>query len=275
MSSSFKGVELNYPTVYHKEYVVFKAVKHFRSYLLKSRTKIVVPYLAIRNLLVQKELGEKRANWMTSLQEYDLEIVPTQIVRGQGLCKLVVDSSTANQHDEKKMCCAQTVTNSWYENIRFYLLHGTSPRNIDPKNRRSLRLKYASFQLINDILFQKNFDGVFLLFLEKEESEKVSVELHSGDVGGHFGGDTTSQKVLRDGYYWPTLFKDAHTLSRKCVICQKVVGRVKKIVFSFAACYGRHTFSAMGPGHYRTNKSPFLTAAQIHSHRNRLFYEMV
>jgi hypothetical protein len=48
-------------------YAIFKAVKHFKSYLLKSRTKIVVPYPAVRNLLVQKELGEKRENWMTSL----------------------------------------------------------------------------------------------------------------------------------------------------------------------------------------------------------------
>jgi len=42
-------------------------------------------------MLVQKDLGEKRKNWMTSLQEYDLEIVLAQIVRGHGLCKLVVD----------------------------------------------------------------------------------------------------------------------------------------------------------------------------------------
>ena len=35
-------------------YVVFKGVKHFRSYLLKSRTKVIVPYPAVRNLLVQK-----------------------------------------------------------------------------------------------------------------------------------------------------------------------------------------------------------------------------
>jgi hypothetical protein len=67
MISSFKGVELNYPVVYRKAYVVFKEVKHFRSYLLKSRTKVIVPYPAVRNLLVQKELGEKRANWVTSL----------------------------------------------------------------------------------------------------------------------------------------------------------------------------------------------------------------
>jgi hypothetical protein len=76
MSSSFKGAELNYPAVDRQAYSIFKAVKHFWSYLLKSRTKVIVPYPAVRNLLVQKELGEKRANWVTSLQEYDLEITP-------------------------------------------------------------------------------------------------------------------------------------------------------------------------------------------------------
>jgi len=76
MSSAFKGIELNYPAVDQQAYAVFKVVKHFRSYLLKSRMKVIVPYLAVRNLLVQKELGEKRANWVTSLQEYDIEITP-------------------------------------------------------------------------------------------------------------------------------------------------------------------------------------------------------
>ena len=59
--------------------------------------KIIVPYPAVRNLLVQKELGEKRANWVTSLQEYDIEITPAQIVRGQGLCNLVVDLAVGQQ----------------------------------------------------------------------------------------------------------------------------------------------------------------------------------
>jgi hypothetical protein len=55
---------------------VFKAVKHFRTYLFKSITKVIVLYHAVRNMLVQKELVEKRAHWMTSLQEYDIEIKP-------------------------------------------------------------------------------------------------------------------------------------------------------------------------------------------------------
>jgi len=36
---------------------------------------------------------------MTTLQEYDLEIKPTKIVRGQGLCKLEVDSENSQVSD--------------------------------------------------------------------------------------------------------------------------------------------------------------------------------
>jgi hypothetical protein len=67
--------------------------------------------------------------------------------------------------------------------------------------------------------------------LERDEADKVLSELHTGEAGGHFGGDTTSHKVLRAGYYWPTLFKYAHTLCRKCIICQKASGRVQKEAF--------------------------------------------
>jgi hypothetical protein len=128
MRSAFKGTEINYPAVDWKAYTVFKAVKHFWSYLLKSRTKVIVPYPVVRNLLVQKELGEKRSNWLTSLQEYDLEITPAQIVRGQGLCKLVVDSETEQQedsdtsileqHDHSFICCTQNLVSPWYDDIR-------------------------------------------------------------------------------------------------------------------------------------------------------------
>jgi hypothetical protein len=178
---------------------------------LKFRTKIIVPYPAVRNLLVQKELGEKRVNWVTSLQEYDIEITPAQIVRGQGLCKLVTDSATGQQeendmsnpgqHYQNLICYAQNPVSPWYDDIKFCIEHGSAPRHLDPTKRRELRLKSASFQLINGILFRQNFDGVLMRCLEKDEAEKVLLELHAGEDSGNFGGDTTAHKVLRAGYY--------------------------------------------------------------------------
>ena len=44
--------ELNYPGVDKKVYAVFKAVKQFRPYILKNRTKVIAPHLAVKTLFV-------------------------------------------------------------------------------------------------------------------------------------------------------------------------------------------------------------------------------
>jgi hypothetical protein len=103
-----------------------------------------------------------------------------------------INISIENQHNEKQINSTQVVANSWYDDIKFYLTHGSPPPHLYPRNRRALRLKYASFLFINDVLFRNNFDGVLMHCLEKDEAGKVLFELHAGEAGGHFGGDTTS-----------------------------------------------------------------------------------
>ena len=62
MSTGLQGAELNYPSIEKQAYSVFKTVKQFKPYILKNRTKVIVPYPAVRSLLIQKELGEIRGN---------------------------------------------------------------------------------------------------------------------------------------------------------------------------------------------------------------------
>ena len=41
------------------------------------------------------------------------------------------------------------------------------------------------------------------------------------ECGRHFNGQRTTAKVLQVGFYWPTLFKDAHLFVKTCDRCQK------------------------------------------------------
>eukprot|EP00253_Pinus_taeda_P027185 PITA_27185 len=198
-SSNLQGAELNYSDVEKQAFVVFKAVKHYRPFLLKTHTKVIVPFPAVRQLLIQKELGEKRANWVIALQEYDLEIRPAKIVRGQDLV--------------------------------FYLKNGYAPPNLSYKSKRAIRLKAKCFTIIDDVLFKKNYDSILLRCLEKTEAQKVLQELHDGPVGGRFGADTTAHKIIHAGYYWPTLFRDTHKYVRKCLNFQTSSGRQRKSAF--------------------------------------------
>ena len=75
-------------------------------------------------------------------------------------------------------------------------------------------MKSSQYQLLDDVLFRKNYNNVLLRCLEKDDADKVLVELHDRPEGKHFGGRMNEEKVLREGYYWPTLFKDSHAYAR-------------------------------------------------------------
>ena len=143
-SSNLQGAELNYLDVEKQAYAVFKAIKYFRPFLLKTHTKIIVPFLAVRNLLVQKDVGEKRANWVTALQEYDIEIKPTNIVRGQGFYKMLDRASQISEIPSVEVQVCEVSLNdeqSLYADIIYYLKNGYAPSYLDYTKKRALRLK--------------------------------------------------------------------------------------------------------------------------------------
>jgi hypothetical protein len=155
MISSLQGEELDYPKVEKQDYVIFKVVNHFIPYLIKSKTKVIVPYPTVRNLLVQKDLGEKRDNWITTLQEYDLEIKPAKIFKGQGLCKLAVESMDDKAQEdelyqdqnlfEREICYIPVTSDQWYYEMKYYLTHGIAPHYLEPKKKRALILKSSQY----------------------------------------------------------------------------------------------------------------------------------
>ncbi|KAK3000332.1 hypothetical protein RJ639_022447 [Escallonia herrerae] len=46
-------------------------------------------------------------------------------------------------------------------------------------------------------------------------------EVHEGICGQHLGGRALAHKVLRQGYYWPTMHRDALDYTKKCDACQR------------------------------------------------------
>ncbi|CAF4445048.1 unnamed protein product, partial [Adineta steineri] len=45
-------------------------------------------------------------------------------------------------------------TNSLYNDLKYYLTHGSSPSHLDARKRRALRLKCSQCQMIDGVLFR-------------------------------------------------------------------------------------------------------------------------
>ncbi|RVW63527.1 hypothetical protein CK203_060856 [Vitis vinifera] len=44
----------------------------------------------------------------------------------------------------------------------------------------------------------------------------------SNACGGHFASQKTAMKVIQSGFWWPSLFKDAHSMCKGCDRCQRL-----------------------------------------------------
>jgi hypothetical protein len=74
---------------------------------------------------------------------------------------------------EKEVCYILVNSDQWYYEMKYYLTHGSAPHYMEQKNKRALRLKSTQYQLIQGILCRRNYDGVYLRCLEKEDANKV------------------------------------------------------------------------------------------------------
>ncbi|RVW18533.1 Retrovirus-related Pol polyprotein from transposon 297 [Vitis vinifera] len=53
-------------------------------------------------------------------------------------------------------------------------------------------------------------------------SPRNSSHCHDSACGGHFASQKTAMKVIQSGFWWPSLFKDAHSMCKGCDRCQRL-----------------------------------------------------
>ena len=61
----------------------------------------------------------------------------------------------------------------------------------------------------------------------EDEMGSILNHYHALSWGRHFGGQRTTAKILQSGFYWPSLFKDAHQFVSACDKCQRM-GSISK-----------------------------------------------
>nr|KYP38107.1 Gypsy retrotransposon integrase-like protein 1 [Cajanus cajan] len=107
----------------------------------------------------------------------------------------------------------------WMAGIWSYLKEGVLPENKD--EARKIRMRSAKFIIIGDELFKHGISSPLLKCLTASQAAYVIREVHQGICGMHSGARSMATRVLRAGYYWPTLKSDCQAHVQKCKECQQ------------------------------------------------------
>lgn len=98
-----------------------------------------------------------------------------------------------------------------------FLIQVVLPPN---KNKaRRLKRKPSYYVILNGELFKRGLTTPFLKCLNNQQADYVTRVLHEGICFLHTGGCSQATKVVRVGYYWPTLKFDALAFTRRCKRC--------------------------------------------------------
>jgi hypothetical protein len=130
-----RDTEVKYELLEKQAYALVKSLKVFRVYILQAKVIDFVPSSLVKDVLVQTNIDGKRSKCIANLIEFDIEIKPKKLVKGQGLAKLLAEEncrllkinlvsinaenvhSSEDKEGEKKKVSAHLADCKWYSHI--------------------------------------------------------------------------------------------------------------------------------------------------------------
>ncbi|GJS62786.1 reverse transcriptase domain-containing protein [Tanacetum coccineum] len=70
-------------------------------------------------------------------------------------------------------------------------------------------------------LFRFCVDQIIRRCVHGQEANDILKACHEGPTGGHHSTNLTARKVFDAGFFWPTIYRDAHTMIKSCDMCQR------------------------------------------------------
>ncbi|XP_050125739.1 uncharacterized protein LOC126603005 [Malus sylvestris] len=230
-SRTLNDAQLNYATTEKELLAVVFALDKFRSYLIGSKVIVYTDHSALKYLLSKKDAKPRLIRWVLLLQEFDLEIRDkkgsenvvvdhlSRIVHHEGDNDLVPISETFP--DEQLFTINSSVT-PWYADYVNYLVSDIMPPDLTWQQKKRFISLVRHYYWDEPYLWKHCPDQCIRRCVPDDEMEEILRHCHSLACGGHFGATKTAAKVLQSGFWWPTLFKDAHTFVSTCDRCQRV-----------------------------------------------------
>nr|XP_009386626.1 PREDICTED: uncharacterized protein LOC103973709 [Musa acuminata subsp. malaccensis] len=108
---------------------------------------------------------------------------------------------------------------TWVQEMLRFKRDGALPDN--ETTARRLRRTQAWYVEEEGRLYKRSFSRPLLRCLEPNEARTILSDMHEGACGVHIGERALAHKILRQGYYWPTMRQDAKAFVWRCGSCQE------------------------------------------------------
>ncbi|XP_071708705.1 uncharacterized protein [Rutidosis leptorrhynchoides] len=188
---------------------IFEAHDELMQKYLKLVQELAVDFDLFQITQVSRTLN-KKADVLSKLSALTFSHFKKEIwVEEVKVKSIDIDGVSATVEEEEQ---------SWMTPIVEFLNKGALP--MDSTEARKIKMKAPMYLLDKGILYRKSFLEPHLRCLNPTQVESIIREVHKGMCALHSGHKTVASKIMRLGYYYPSMYRDAAEVIRKCQSCQ-------------------------------------------------------
>ncbi|KAK3027768.1 hypothetical protein RJ639_041128 [Escallonia herrerae] len=200
ISKVLQDVETRYPRIDKVALALVTSARKLRPYF-QSHTIVVLTDQPLGKVLQNPDASGRLVNWSVELGEFDIKYQPRTAIKAQALSDFVVECTIP---EDPQQLILSEVSDPWLLYVDGSSKAGNSG---------------AGLILISPEKFK--IDLPYLKCLTPKEADYALQEVHDGICGQHLGGRNLAHKILRQGYFWPGMQRDAIKFTKRCDPCQK------------------------------------------------------
>ncbi|GKA48139.1 reverse transcriptase domain-containing protein [Tanacetum coccineum] len=109
----------------------------------------------------------------------------------------------------------------WFADIANYHAGNFIVKGMSSQQKKKFFKDVKHYFWDDPYLFKICADQVIRRCVHGQEAVDILTACHNGPTGGHHGANYTAKKVFDAGFFWPTIYRDAHACQRQGKILQR------------------------------------------------------
>ncbi|GJV81129.1 reverse transcriptase domain-containing protein [Tanacetum coccineum] len=195
--------ESNYTTTEKEMLAVVYAFEKFRSYLIMNKSIVYMDHSALKYLFAKKD-------------------AKARLQRLENPHKDVLENKNINEHFPlETLGVISSKSTPWFADYANFHAGNFIIKGMSTQQKRKFFKDVKHYFWDDPYLFRTCADQIIRRCVHGQEAIDILKACHEGPTGGHHSANLTARKVFDAGFYWPTIYKDAHELVKNCDSCQR------------------------------------------------------
>nr|GEU63662.1 reverse transcriptase domain-containing protein [Tanacetum cinerariifolium] len=207
-----------------------RKTKHFQPihYASKTMTEAQIHYT-----MTEKEMlaVPRLLRWVLLLQEFDITILDKKgsenlaadhLSRLENPHKDVLENKDINENFSlETLGSLSSDSTPWFADIANFYAGNFIKKGLTSQQKKKFFKDVKHYFWDDPYLFQICADQIIRRYVHDQKAIDILKACHEGPTGGHHGANLTAKKVFDAGFFWPSIYRDAHDMIKSCDTCQR------------------------------------------------------